>query len=264
MKFLRPISLAFLFFASLAALAAPETLTVLGNIPGEYVGLEKNKHFFGYVKIQGRLIQEVRVLDMAALTKYLQTQSPGKVIHASRDNGKTYDVLYPGLINLHNHTNYNNLPIWKLAHGQFANRFEWRAWGPYRKSVSGNVNPWTKYGSAAKCAVFRWSEIQAMVLGTTYLQGPSSCVSDFAINRVEDADAFVSQKKAVQAPTDTVIPEDMTFVWNTLGPLIRAGKTYEAAMAQVLTEGAGDWQGCEGLKGLVTAANVNSAEIVKI
>lgn len=268
MKFLKAIFVVTLLgnFSPAFAANPPEidNLVVLGNIPGEYVGRDKNKSFFGYVRIQNRLIQEVRVGDFSSLVKNLQSQqSQVKLIHASRD-GKTYDTLYPGLINLHNHTNYNNLPVWRLAHGQFANRFEWRAWGPYTKSVSGNVNPWTKFGSAAKCAVFRWSEIQAMTLGTAYLQGPSSCVTDFAIHRVEDAGAFLSQKKGVQAPTDTIIPEDMSFVWNTLGPVIRSGKTYEEALAQVLTRGAGKWKGCEGLKGVVTAANVNSDEILKI
>lgn len=263
------VSLCAVLPAAPFAVAAPKPLSALilvGNIPGEYVkaGKPKETHF-GFVRIKDRLITHVEKIEgVSDLAKALAKFKNEPVIQLTRDSGKTFDVLYPGLINLHNHTEYNILPVWKLARGQFENRFEWRGWKNYTNSVSGNMNPWKGYGSAVSCASFRWSEIQAMTLGTIFLQGPSSCVTNFGIHRVEDADAFISNKKAVQAPTDTIVPEDMTFVWKVLGPLIRQGMTYEAALAQVLTEGVGEFKGCPGLRGVVTPETVNSEEVVKI
>ena len=88
------------------------------------------------------------------------------------------------------------------------------------------------------CAAFRWSEIQAMVVGTTYLQGPSSCVENFGIHQVESKNAFPqSKKQRVQAPTDLILPADMVFVWQTLKPIMeRQNKSYEEALAQVINE----------------------------
>ena len=245
------------------------SLLVVGRVPGEYLeDAKKEEHHLAYIVMKDRIITDLKKLTeeeaeelKKSNTKDLEKKFPqARIILAKGSSGK-FDVLYPGLIDLHNHTKQNNLGVWKEARGQFYNRFEWRAWGNYTKAVSGNMNPWIGYGKAITCAAFRWSEMQALVLGTTYLQGPSSCVSDFAIHRVEDKSSYISKKKAVQSPTDIIIPADMVFVWETLAPIIRKGKSYEEALAQVLTTGTGEWSGCPGLKGVVTAENINTKEI---
>lgn len=160
------------------------------------------------------------------------------ILRAGR--GAPFDVIYPGMINLHNHTKQNSLPVWGDAKGQFANRFEWRDWGKYKKAVSFNMNPWIDH-PVTTCAAFRWSELQAMVLGTTYLQGPSSCIENFTIHQVEDGNSFMADPAArlqdVSAPTDLVVPEDMPFVWKHLRPLINdQGMTYEQALKSKVEE----------------------------
>lgn len=212
---------------------AEGSLTLVGNIPGQYLDKDKNTMTLGFIEIENRVIKSMGAISGSA-ADYVKANSKKKILVLKRKN--SYDVIYPGLINLHNHTKQNNLPIWKQAQGQFENRFEWRDWGNYTKSVSGNMNPWVGFGKPIECATFRWSEVQAMVFGTTYLQGPSNCVAGFGIQRVEDAGAYVSKKAAVQAPTDLIIPEDMVFVWNVLGPIIRSGKTYEEALAQTINK----------------------------
>lgn len=236
------------------------TLVLIGQMPGRYFkDKAADQYVFGFLEIKDRVIQKMGALDQAdaAGMKTFEQQNSGKqIVHLKRPQADQYDVIYPGLINLHNHTKQNNLPIWGEAVGQFANRFEWRDWPVYKYSVSGNMNPWVDYARAVECATYRWSELHAMTLGTTYLQGPSSCVDNFAIQRVEDAGSFISAKASVQAPTDLVMPNEMQFVWNVLGPIIKTGKTYDEALAQTIK------QYCPEI--LVTATNVNSPEMLKI
>lgn len=180
-----------------------------------------------------RKIEPISEADVAA------REGPGTlVLRAGR--GAPFDVIYPGMINLHNHTKQNSLPVWGDAKGQFANRFEWRDWNKYKKAVSFNMNPWIDH-PVSTCAAFRWSELQAMVLGTTYLQGPSSCIDNFTIHQVENGSSFLADPAArlqnVSAPTDLVVPEDMTFVWKHLRPLINdQGMSYEQALKSKIDE----------------------------
>lgn len=234
-----------------------KSLILIGQMPGRYFkDSDVHQYVFGYIEIENRVIQKMGQLETTQI-KDFEKQNDGKqIVHLKRPQASEYDVIYPGLINLHNHTKQNNLPIWGEAVGQFANRFEWRDWPNYKYSVSGNMNPWVDYARAVECATFRWSELHAMTLGTTYLQGPSSCVDQFGIQRVEDAGSYISAKTAVQAPTDLVMPSEMQFVWNTLGPIIRTGKTYEQALAQTIK------QFCPTIA--VTADNVNGSDMLKI
>lgn len=241
----------FLYFLLSALCSYAETkqkLALEGLIPGQYVSSPKGVYVKGAIVIDRttRLIEAIETSQ----DRIEALQRNENVDFLSLKRGSRWDVMYPGLIDLHNHTKQNNLGVWSEAKGQFANRFEWRGWSPYKKSVSGNMNPWIGYGPAVNCAAFRWSEIQAMAVGTTYLQGPSSCIENFAIHRVEDRNAFVSSKMNVQAPTDLIIPGDMVFVWNTLGPIIREIQNknqlnpesesyrlaYEEAFAQVVNQ----------------------------
>ncbi len=207
-------------------------LVLIGNIPGLYLNKDKNKFFLGYVEISSRrIITAMGPLVTGEVAAFVEGQKKEKtVITLLQPNAKNYDAIYPGLLNLHNHTKQNVLPTWPAAKGQFQNRFEWRDWGNYKKSVSQNMNPWIGYGAAMNCAAFRWSNLQNMINGTVFLQGPSSCIKGFAIYKVEDSSAYVSAKTAVQAPTDLVYPLEMSYVWNVLKKDIDAGLSYEQAL----------------------------------
>lgn len=239
-----------------AVSAQAETLTLIGLVPGKYVSAKlKDKYQLVALVTEDRIIKSIKKVTAKEIAKL--ELNPNTVV---LKNGKTYDVIYPGLINLHNHTKQNNLSVWGLAHGQFSNRFEWRDWGLYTSSVSANMNPWINYGSAMTCAAFRWSELQAMVLGTTYLQGPSSCISNYSIHQVEDASAYISKKEGVRAPTDLVLPDEMTFVWNTVRPVMEAKKvSYEEALKDVI------YQYCPEFKNQdLLAKGVNDEAALKI
>lgn len=241
----------------LAFAQASNSLVLIGQMPGRYFkGVDAHAYVLGYVEMKDRVIQKLAPIKESEIAAFEKANAGKQILKLKRAGQAQYDVIYPGLINLHNHTKQNNISVWGDAQGQFANRFEWRDWPNYKYSVSGNMNPWVDYARAIECATFRWSELSAMVLGTTYLQGPSSCVSDFGIQRVEETSSFISAKAAVQAPTDLVMPNEMEFVWNTLGPIIRTGKTYEYALADTIKKY------CPTIA--VTEQNVNSAEMLKI
>jgi cytosine/adenosine deaminase-related metal-dependent hydrolase len=235
---------------------APADLILVGLLPGKYLKKDETKFFPAVVAISNRVITEVREIT-ADQVEAVRAQYPNKSVIVLKGS-KGMDVMYPGIIDLHDHTKQNNLPVWGQALGQFENRFEWRAWGNYDKAVSQNMNPWIQFGKPVECAAFRWSELQSMVAGTTYLQGPSTCVSSFGILRVEDKDSFISKKAAVQAPTDIVIPNDFQFVWAALKPLIDSDSNkkgaYERALAKVVL------QHCPSLKGVINEKSVASSE----
>lgn len=245
-----------------------ETTVIYGNIPGRYLNKEdlasKKKYRLGYIKIVDRVITEIEPIKSSsaytksktAFEKSGATVIVAKYSSPNKYSASSFDFLYPGLIDLHNHTKQNNIDVWGLAEGQFENRFEWRGWSKYKYSVSGNMNPWIGYGKPMNCAAFRWSEMQAMVLGTTYLQGPSGCISDFAVHQVEDKASYISKKDKVQAPTDLVLPGDMTFVWDELRPGIEKGSTYEAELAKYINKHC-DIEG-------VSASTVNTTALKKL
>jgi hypothetical protein len=145
--------------------AAPSSYVLIGNIPGRYVkGASKKAYAVAAVTVENGVITAVeRVSDPD--TYQNAKQLPTIVLR--RPNAPDLDAIYPGLFNLHNHTKQNVLSVWADAQGQFANRFEWRAWSNYKGAVSGNMNPWIGYGAPVTCAAFRLSEVLAASLGTT-------------------------------------------------------------------------------------------------
>lgn len=239
---------------------------LIGLTPGQYIKKDKNQMYLVAIEVANRTVRSITEVTPQDVAK-IKAQNPRKIfveLTSSSASVKTpdmYDVIYPGLINLHNHTKQNVLPIWSEARGQFENRFEWRDWNVYKLSVSKNMNPWISFGPAISCAAFRYSELQGIIGGVTYQQGFSTadaipCVDGFGVNRIEDASAFSIKKDAVRAPTDLISPSDFTYVWEVLRPLIRTGMSYEAALAQEVKKS------CPQLA--ITANNVNTNEGLKI
>ena len=77
------------------------------------------------------------------------------------------DWIYPGLIDLHTHTDYNVLPLWQTDKAPFVNRFAWRADDDYRTVVSGGHDLIIK---DQRTAVAVFAELQAIAGGTTTIQ----------------------------------------------------------------------------------------------
>lgn len=156
----------------------------------------------------------------------------------------TNDLIFPGLIDMHNHVKYNVLPLWNQALGQFTNRFEWREkFEAYKDAVSFNMKP---IRGDTVCAAVRWAEIKALTGGVTAIQGignDSKCAKDFGIHNLEIVGEFENRQK-IRAMTDLIIPG---LIGSVFEPLIQPfmssdASSYDNAYERMLKEqGVLDW-----------------------
>jgi cytosine/adenosine deaminase-related metal-dependent hydrolase len=85
----------------------------------------------------------------------------------------TGGVIYPGLIDLHNHLPYNILPLWNPP-ARFDNRDQWRARREYRRDVSEPMDTLTASGPDILKAIIRYIEVKLLMGGVTSGQGMRS------------------------------------------------------------------------------------------
>ena len=86
------------------------------------------------------------------------------------------DWIFPGLLDLHTHSSYNLLPIWRSYRAPFDNRFEWRGDDGYRTEVRGVHKEISTPENKTAKAVF--GELQAVAGGTSVLQESFDLDSD--------------------------------------------------------------------------------------
>ncbi len=77
-------------------------------------------------------------------------------------------VVFPGLIDLHNHLTWNVLPRWTPTRS-FSNRYEWQELPDYARTLSGPHYALT--GAGFGCTMNRYAEIKALVNGATATVG---------------------------------------------------------------------------------------------
>ena len=99
-------------------------------------------------------------------------------------------VISPGLIDAHDHMQYNALKPWQHAQ-LFENRYHWQSNGAYydyREAYDGIAN-------SHKCEIGRWAELRALVGGGTAAVGSSggSCLAGMVRNLDEDEVAHYIQ-----------------------------------------------------------------------
>lgn len=82
----------------------------------------------------------------------------------------TNGIISPGLVDLHNHVNYNFLPLWESGQ-TWQNRFEWTADQGYIDTVKAPFEA-VKAGRH-QCQALKYGEFRALVGGTTTIQGSS-------------------------------------------------------------------------------------------
>jgi hypothetical protein len=75
----------------------------------------------------------------------------------------TESIIFPGLIDLHNHVSWNVLPRWHPAH-LYSNRYQWRSSAEYLQLVG---TPYNNLVSQHFCDMNLYGEIRALVGGTT-------------------------------------------------------------------------------------------------
>lgn len=122
----------------------------------------------GYVVVDGEVIVGVRA----------SSSGPGAGVTAVVDTG---GIIFPGLIDGHNHVEYNVLPLMETTK-RYTNRDQWPKSTAYAKAIK---EP-RKALSAAKltCQAVKHGEVRALVGGTTSIQGApySPCVRPLVRN----------------------------------------------------------------------------------
>jgi 5-methylthioadenosine/S-adenosylhomocysteine deaminase len=94
------------------------------------------------------------------------------------------NLIFPGLIDTHNHIKYNYLPLWKTPRDRYSNRNEWPNEAVYANGVKKIYAQVYKDHPAckgdleceaqARCTAIRYAEIKALAGGTTAIQGSTS------------------------------------------------------------------------------------------
>ncbi|MFL2977709.1 MAG: hypothetical protein DBX05_00100 [Candidatus Poseidoniales archaeon] len=96
----------------------------------------------------------------------------------------TGGVIYPGLIDAHNHPHYNAIPIWDHGRGArevdpngWNNRYEWRTVNDYKNAIT-KVENGLNDGGSDGCGLMvdsmKHAEVKSIVGGTTAIQGSTS------------------------------------------------------------------------------------------
>lgn len=132
---------------------------------------------------QDGIIEEVIKLDAGAdIDAHIrELKSRYKNLLTIRlDNLDNPCYIFPGLVDIHNHIDYNMMPIWERPVNQpWDNRHEWRNCTEYTNDIkrlfNHIFNNWSNYSSPGKnedsyTVIQFFSELQAIAGGTTTLQ----------------------------------------------------------------------------------------------
>jgi 5-methylthioadenosine/S-adenosylhomocysteine deaminase len=101
----------------------------------------------------------------------------------------TEGFIYPGMIDLHNHPEYNVFPLWVVPE-RFRDRYQWRGRKAYKAAVA---EPYKMLSKKAylnlQAELGKYAELKAIVGGTTAIQGMSAAKAyssvEFLVRNVE-------------------------------------------------------------------------------
>jgi cytosine/adenosine deaminase-related metal-dependent hydrolase len=140
---------------------------------------------------------EADVVDVAnnKFVKGLVVIESGKFKDIVAINDKKYPapiirdvIMYPGMIDGHNHIKYNTMPIWKTSK-TYDNRNQWPEESVYKNGIkelykevymnwpectSANENDQNLCLAKNRCLILKYAELKALMGGTTSIQGSSS------------------------------------------------------------------------------------------
>jgi 5-methylthioadenosine/S-adenosylhomocysteine deaminase len=174
------------------------------DVPGpreELVG--RPRHTGGYA-LKGCVLAPDEVLDPgfvvvdpSGVVAAVTSRTPSDVFVLDTDG-----VILPGLIDLHNHPEYNVFPPWEPPEF-YANRYQWRASSLYHQLI---VDPQDRLLPALpRQTQLRYSEIRALVGGVTAIQGANrtDAATSSSLIRTVDQQIFGehSGRAVVDVPT---------------------------------------------------------------
>ena len=89
----------------------------------------------------------------------------------------TGGIIYPGLLDVHNHPHYNAIPIWDHGTDGWNNRYEWRTETAYKNEITkveNGLNDGGSDGCSLMVESMKHAEVKSIVGGTTVIQGATS------------------------------------------------------------------------------------------
>lgn len=137
---------------------------------------------------------------------------------------QTGGIVFPGLVDLHNHVPWNVFPRWHPPR-HFASRYEWRREPFYREKI---VAPFNALRDSVFCDMNLYGEIRALVGGTTSIVGTrkADCVAGLVRN-LDHASGFYG-----------LLDSDAQHLWNSVNlPNERELKELVPTMAKARFEG---------------------------
>lgn len=122
-------------------------------------------------------------------------------------------LVFPGLIDLHNHLAYNTLPLWTQESRDKAKPFLHHNSWPGAQSYAASVT-WPAYAfiTASPQELLAYAETRAIVGGTTTIQGspPKNRPRDgWVVRNAEDETWGTRDSNLIQASTLTLKPEEL-------------------------------------------------------
>ncbi len=147
-----------LFTGQIAFAACPDPIILHGDI---VTMQDRASVFKGDVLVCSQTIQEIKKEDESWTTNF----------DSSNVRRIELGYIFPGLINLHDHSAYNFLPLWDPPK-RYDNRYKWASAASYRTDVKDPYKLLTgsKYYNMM-VDVARYDEIKSIVGGTTATQG---------------------------------------------------------------------------------------------
>jgi len=89
----------------------------------------------------------------------------------------TGGIIYPGLLDVHNHPHYNVIPIWDHGTDGWDNRYQWRTETAYKNAITkveNGVNDGGSDGCGLMVESMKHAEVKSIVGGTTVIQGATT------------------------------------------------------------------------------------------
>ncbi len=130
------------------------------RLDGIVVTMVSENEFDDYVLIQENLI---------VATGKINEEYPEDVNCNNIKKIETNGIIFPGLINIHNHPDWNVFPLWNVP-DKYETRYEWQKASEYDRDLR---EPHKFLKEKFKIEMMKFAEVKALVGGTTTLQGAS-------------------------------------------------------------------------------------------
>ena len=155
---------------------------LIGGICTLRRGVQDYEEARATIVFQDGIIKEVIELTDTNIDEHIKDLKShyDNLLAVRLDNPDNPCHIFPGLIDIHNHIDYNMMPIWERPVKQpWDNRHEWRNCTDYANDIKNLFNyifaNWSKYSDSDKnedsyTVIQFFSELQAIAGGTTALQ----------------------------------------------------------------------------------------------